>query len=237
MRVPWTLDPPEKTDMPIRIQCGQCGAKLTVANRKAGMTIRCPGCQAEIAVPVAGPAVLAAAAVGVAGTGGLSPPAHWDDDEPEEDEGFSIRAAETELDEMDLTPMVDVTFLLLIFFMITASFTIQKTLKFPAPERDEDAVSPNITTDPEDLREAAVFVDVDENNVITVEEKPVTDISALADIIAQEMRAAEPPKTEVLITRHYYASHEVTVVVVDASKDAGVNKIRIGITPGSQPEK
>src|SRR5688572_20269137 len=29
--------------------------------------------------------------------------------------------------EMDMTPMVDVTFLLLIFFMVTASFTMQKS--------------------------------------------------------------------------------------------------------------
>ncbi len=35
-------------------------------------------------------------------------------------------------DGMDLTPMVDVTFLLLIFFMITASFSLQKTLEFPS---------------------------------------------------------------------------------------------------------
>ena len=37
----------------------------------------------------------------------------------------------TPRDELDMTPMVDVTFLLLIFFMVTASFSLQKSLPVP----------------------------------------------------------------------------------------------------------
>lgn len=40
--------------------------------------------------------------------------------------------------EMDMTPMVDVTFLLLIFFMVTASFALQKSKQLPKPEPKEE---------------------------------------------------------------------------------------------------
>ena len=58
-----------------------------------------------------------------------------DDDEEE----FTLRTADTEFEDMDLTPMVDVTFLLLIFFMITASFTLQNTITVPPPDPNDGA--------------------------------------------------------------------------------------------------
>ncbi len=36
-------------------------------------------------------------------------------------------------DEIDMTPMIDCVFLLLIFFLVTASFALQKALEVPAP--------------------------------------------------------------------------------------------------------
>ena len=36
--------------------------------------------------------------------------------------------------ELDMTPMCDVTFLLLIFFMVTAAFAMQKSFEVPAPD-------------------------------------------------------------------------------------------------------
>ena len=40
-------------------------------------------------------------------------------------------------DDMDMTPMVDVTFLLLIFFMITSAFQMQKSFEVPTPSMDQ----------------------------------------------------------------------------------------------------
>ena len=38
--------------------------------------------------------------------------------------------------DVDMTSMVDVTFLLLVFFMVTASFALQKAIATPVPESD-----------------------------------------------------------------------------------------------------
>jgi len=65
------------------------------------------------------------------------------EDDDDDEEGFGSRADDEE--ELDLTPMVDVTFLLLIFFMITASFSIQKTLSVPPPDPEKEGASTSTT--------------------------------------------------------------------------------------------
>ena len=49
------------------------------------------------------------------------------------------RSEDVERDDLDMTPMVDVTFLLLIFFMVTAAFSLQKSLEVPTPDQQENA--------------------------------------------------------------------------------------------------
>jgi biopolymer transport protein ExbD len=44
-------------------------------------------------------------------------------------------------EEMDMTPMVDVTFLLLIFFMVTAAFSLQKSIEMPRQQTNLPSTS------------------------------------------------------------------------------------------------
>lgn len=52
--------------------------------------------------------------------------------------------------ELDMTPMVDVTFLLLIFFMVTASFSLQKSIQMPKQNSDLPSMS-NVEEPTEEL--------------------------------------------------------------------------------------
>lgn len=61
-------------------------------------------------------------------------------------------------DEMDMTPMVDVTFLLLIFFMVTAAFSLQKSIKMPRQQTDAPSTSV-VEQETEDLDMVEVQVD------------------------------------------------------------------------------
>ena len=142
-------------------------------------------------------------------------------DEDEEDGLFSNdRGGDDE--ELDLTPMVDVTFLLLIFFMITASFTIQKTMQVPPPNPDEQGASMSpIVEDPED---ESVRVDIDQRNMITIDDDPLPDIDQLVDFLRQTT------KTEILITAHEDTLHEIVVKVLDAANEVEMQRIRLGIT-------
>lgn len=60
-----------------------------------------------------------------------------------------------DLSDVDATPMVDVVFLLLIFFMVTASFTIEKTMR-QKPQSEQPTTSP---TDTEQSNSIEVTID------------------------------------------------------------------------------
>ncbi len=60
--------------------------------------------------------------------------------------------------ELDMTPMVDVTFLLLIFFMVTASFSLQKSIQMPRQQSDAPSSSP-IEEETEELDSVEVQID------------------------------------------------------------------------------
>ncbi|MBI1311787.1 hypothetical protein GC176_10890 [bacterium] len=148
-----------------------------------------------------------------------------DDDDDEEDVLFGGgRGGDDE--EMDLTPMVDVTFLLLIFFMITASFSIQKTLEVPAPDPDEEGASTSISI--QEMEETSVTVHIDSRNVMYVDDEPVSDPTRLPDML----RASR--MNEVLITSHEDALHEMVVKAIDAANEVQMQKIRLGVTRGAE---
>jgi biopolymer transport protein ExbD len=148
-----------------------------------------------------------------------------DDDEDEEDDFFSS-GSRVDDEEMDLTPMVDVTFLLLIFFMITASFSIQKTLEVPAPDPDEEGASTSISI--QEMEETSVTVHIDSRNVMYVDDEPVSDPTRLPDML----RASR--MNEVLITSHENALHEMVVKAIDAANEVQMQKIRLGVTRGAE---
>jgi len=74
--------------------------------------------------------------------------AAFDDDDDGDEEAMPRTKADE--GELDMTPMVDVTFLLLIFFMITAAFSLQKSMESPRQQSDAPSTSA-VEEDPEEL--------------------------------------------------------------------------------------
>lgn len=60
--------------------------------------------------------------------------------------------------EMDMTPMVDVTFLLLIFFMVTASFALQKSIAMPRQQSEAPSTQP-VEQEQDELDQVTVQID------------------------------------------------------------------------------
>ena len=147
-----------------------------------------------------------------------------EDDEDDEDERWGGSRGDDD-GEMDLTPMVDVTFLLLVFFMVTASFSIQKTLEVPPPNPDESGASQSQKI--EDMEEKSVLVHIDSRNVISVDDEPLNDPTRLAEIMRSKRMS------EVLITAHENSLHDMLTKVIDASNEIGMQKIRVGIVKGN----
>ncbi len=218
----------------IVVACPACGRELQVPTLEeaflAGQLIESP---AEEAEPDAQRQTLRAPeAVGVGEVEGSLPSAQLvtatgeltlhDDDEDEEDDGFKLQGRGFPEDELDMTPMVDVTFLLLIFFMITASFSLQKSMEAeaPAPEQEGAAQLPML----EDFADDSVIVEIDESNTIFVDDQPVSGWQELEDVLVRKINTEQ--KTEMVIEPHYRASHGTVVQVTDAGIHAGMQRIR-----------
>ena len=125
---------------------------------------------------------------------------------------------------MDMTPMVDVTFLLLIFFMITAAFNLQKSMPTTPPEPDEDGAAQTVST--QDIVESSVIVEIDANDNIKVDDDPVASLGMLVDVLTSKMTAESPPRNEMLIRADYRATHGIVVAVADAGMEANMQHIR-----------
>lgn len=114
--------------------------------------------------------------------------------------------------EVDLTPMLDVVFILLIFFIVTSTFAQEKAIGLeppppPAPENvDQQQSVP------------AILIYVDESNMITVNGRN-TDIGSVRANI--ERVRAETPDSQVIIQAHPRAKSGVIVLIRDAAYNAG----------------
>ncbi len=138
---------------------------------------------------------------------------------------------EREETEMDMTPMVDVTFLLLIFFMVTAAFSLQKSLQVPTPRPDEP--SQNVQQrDPQEDPDM-VTVHVDEFNTFRVvttdwDEEAPSDQELLTQLRkARSGNAQGRVPTKLLVMANGEAMHEKVVTALDAGTEVGMDEIQL----------
>jgi len=156
------------------------------------------------------------------------PPVRSRGEEMPEQFQLSIRKSKID-DEMDLTPMVDVVFQLLIFFMVTASFALHKTIETPSPDPDQKGATQSIQT-LDELEGVAILVRIDGQNGILIDDEPLADDSRVVDALRDKMRAEQ--KSEVIITADAAAWHRTVVKVVDAANEVGMQKIRLATRSG-----
>jgi biopolymer transport protein ExbD len=134
------------------------------------------------------------------------------------------RARHADVEELDLTAMCDMVFLLVLFFMVTATFTIQKSLDMPGPN-PEDKAAKQMVHNLDDLRQNHIYVAIEGDNRILVEDEP-----AKADELETVLRRhrSETGKNELLIVAADPAYWETVIRVVDAGNEIGVQNIRMG---------
>lgn len=118
--------------------------------------------------------------------------------------------ADEEETNVDLTPMLDVVFIMLIFFIVTATFVNERGLDFNRPESTNDAPPPDT-----DLQNAVIKIDA--SNKITVNGHRV-DIRAVEANVRRIF--AENPKAAVVVVANNAADSGVFVEVTDAAREA-----------------
>lgn len=112
---------------------------------------------------------------------------------------------------VDLTPMLDVVFILLIFFIVTSTFAKEEALGLepPPPPPPPNTIPPETPT---------ILIFVDESNLISVNGRP-TDVGSVRANI--ERVRAENPESAVIIQAHPKARSGTIVLIRDAAYNAG----------------
>lgn len=119
--------------------------------------------------------------------------------------------------EMDMTPMIDVTFQLIIFFMITATFVVQKTLDTPKAQADR-LHRPTLSQ----LRQENVIVRIAGDETITVDDRPATP-EELPDALAAAAEGRD--NVEMVIDAADEVNYQLVVRVIDAAAGAQIEKV------------
>ncbi len=204
----------------IRFNCQQCGKRLKAGPEQAGTRYKCTRCGASGRVPrwtdeVSGDdaqrAGRAAAAVWQASTHD-EPPLIRSDKRLRTDS------------EMDMTPMVDVTFLLLIFFMITASYALQKSIAAPPPESEAPVAQQRVEKDQED---DFLVVRIDQDSVIWLDDRECPTRQELIARLRDERATGLGAPQGMLITYHPDARHERVVMCIDVGTLLGISNINM----------
>ena len=126
------------------------------------------------------------------------------------------RAAEET--EVDLTPMLDVVFILLIFFIVTSTFLQEKALLVePPPPSNPDQLNP-----PEPV--PTILIRVDETSTITVNGR-LSNLSSVRGNI--ERLRAETPGMPVIIQAHPTAKNGVLLSIRDQAEGADVDQVNL----------
>lgn len=136
-------------------------------------------------------------------------------------------------DHIDMTPMVDITFLLLIFFMSTANFTLQKSLEVPV-QKEQKASTRAVQVASDDTQDS-VTVQVDEFNAYLVLMPDGTDreASSKPDLLmaledARNVPTAEPPE-KLVVEAHRDCTHKAVVAALDAGRDMNFIRFQVSV--------
>jgi biopolymer transport protein ExbD len=127
----------------------------------------------------------------------------------------NIRVDDEE-NEINLTPMLDVVFIMLIFFIVTASFIRETGLDVNRPDQDQ----PQVVSD----EDGAILVIINNTDDIWINNRVIDPRAVRSNI---ERLHAEDPDRPVVIQTAADSTAESLVLVMDSARLAGIYAISI----------
>ncbi len=205
--------------MTIAFSCPQCGQTLKAPESFARRRAKCNHCGAAVTVPA--PPTQPAESV-----------------EPEREEPplkFQRRNA-NESSDVDLTPMIDVVFQLLIFFMVTAAFGLQKSLDLPNPSATPSAASARTIEELEQDDDYVILRIEADSSIWVNDSEALTEPDLFAKLRAARQAATADARgpNKLLVVAHGDARHERVVQAVDAGSHVGMEEVRLATVEGNR---
>ena len=129
-----------------------------------------------------------------------------------------ISQAVAEEEEINITPMLDVVFILLIFFIVTANFIKEPGLEVNRPDSD--------TAEP--TENAAILIAVGNAGEIYMDGRRIDKRQVKANVVRL---LAENPQGSVVIQADEKATADTIMAVMDGAREAGAYNISLASEP------
>ncbi len=128
--------------------------------------------------------------------------------------GSQFIVDEEEESQIDLTPMLDVVFIMLIFFIVTSTFVKESGVDVTRPTAE--------TAAPTDA--SSIQIGITANNQIWIDKRQVDQRAVRANV---EKGLAESPGAAVIIVADALSNTETLIEVMDQSRLAGAQSVSV----------
>ena len=118
--------------------------------------------------------------------------------------------------EINITPMLDIIFIMLIFFIVTTSFVKEKGLEVSRPS----------SAPPKEVKQdrGPIVVRIDGSSLISVKGRILEPRAVEANL---EREKAEKPTSPLIVAAHPEADTEALVTVLDAARAVGIESVSV----------
>ncbi|MDQ6964242.1 MAG: biopolymer transporter ExbD [Mariprofundales bacterium] len=137
---------------------------------------------------------------------------------------MNLRPAKHKLDlVLDITPLIDVVFLMLIFFMVSTSFNVATALKLDLPSSHAKADV--------NKKEHPLVVAIKADGSLFVDGESVAD----SDLHGRILAASKGDEQRRIVLRaDSEARHKRVVFVLDVLQELGLNRVGIATVPAAE---
>ena len=132
--------------------------------------------------------------------------------------------------EVNMTSLIDIVFLLLIFFMVSTTFERQSALKIDLPEASASEQSPAD-------EETKLVLAIDREGRMFLNDRQLTDSRPVTIAAALREAAGESRTQAVLLRADALTPHHFVITAMDVSGQLGFTRLSIATEQLSDPEE
>lgn len=118
--------------------------------------------------------------------------------------------------DVNITPLIDVVFLLLIFFMVSTTFERESEIRIALPEASEEQLQ---------AREDIILVSIDVHEQVHIGDEPLADKDVTGISAALKQQVDVVGDVPIVIRADAAVSHQAVIKVMDAARQAGLVNI------------
>jgi len=131
---------------------------------------------------------------------------------------LKLRQKQRQDPDISLTPLIDVVFLLLIFFMVSTSFNRESEISIDLPEASAETVESD---------QIPVDLTIDNQGRFYIDNKQVVNTQTNTLIKALKLVIKDPEQAALIISADGQTPHQAVVTAMDAARSIGITHLSL----------